>query len=207
MSIQEPYVIAINRQMGCGGTTIGKQLAEKRKTRYVDREILQEAAKKLAVKENELEFQEEKMPFWWDSFFQFNAFSSDIYLPPPIIRPTSNELFDTEREIIRRIASEGSSVIMGRCAFYILQDHPCCVKIFLHGELEFRKERVQKIHNVSAETASEMIEASDKSRSDYVKAYTGKHWMDARLYDLTIDTSKVGIEKSAAVIDAYIDSL
>ena len=44
-----------------------------------------------------------------------------------------------------------------------------------------------------------MIAQSDKERAPYNHTFTGKEWADARQYDLSIDTSKIGVDKSVEV--------
>ena len=194
------FVITISRQLGSGGAYIGQQLAKKLNIFYADREIISRAAKQLSVLERDLETRDEKMISFWDSFLHSLTLMQDEYIPPQIIVPTDNELFKAEAEVIECIARERSAVIIGRCGSYILRKHPNHICIFLHGNIFFRKARIQKLYKVSEEDAGEMITQSDKERAQYNHSFTGKEWTDAREYDISIDTSKIGVDKSVELI-------
>ncbi len=200
-----PLVITISRQIGSGGAYVGKQLAKSLNVFYADREIISQAAKQFSVLEEDLESRDEKILSFWQSFIQSFAIAPGVYIPPQIMVPTERELFETESEIIRRIAQERSAVIIGRCGSYILREHPNRISIFLHGDITFRKSRIQKLYNISEKVAEEMIAKSDKERAHYNHTFTGKEWTDARQYNLSIDTSKIGVDQSVEVILKYLD--
>ena len=199
------FVITISRQLGSGGAFIGQKLAKNLNVFYADREIINQAAKQFSVMEEDLEYREEKTISFWDSFFQNFTFASGIYIPPQIMGPTDRDLYNAETEIIGRIAKERSAVIIGRCSTHIFCKHPNHVSIFLHGKPSFRKSRVQKLYNVSEEVAGRMIAQSDKERALYYQTFTGKDWTDLRQYDISIDTSKIGLDQTEALIMKYLE--
>jgi cytidylate kinase len=200
-----PFAITISRQLGCGGAYVGQQLAKNLDFFYADREIIGQAAKQFSILKEDLESRDEKILSFWQSFIRSYAIAPDTYVPPQIIAPSDRELFKTESEIIARIAKERSAVIIGRCGYYVLRDHPNHVSIFLHGDITFRKGRIQKLYNVSEEVAGKMIAQNDKERAHYNHTFTGKEWTDARQYDISIDTSKIGIDKTVEFILKYLD--
>ena len=204
MTKTSPLVITISRQLGSGGSYVGQKLANNLNIFYADREIIHEAAKRLSVLEEVLESRNEKILSFWQSFLQLCTYASNTYAPPTIIAPTDRELFKTETEIIERIAKERSAVIIGRCGSHVLCKHPNHVSIFLHGDIYFRKVRVQKLYNVSEEVARKMIIQNDKERAQYNHACTGKEWTDARQYDISMDTSKIGLDESLEIIMKYL---
>lgn len=206
MTEKSPIVITISRQMGSGGAYIGQQLAKKLRILYLDREIVSQAAKQLSVLEEDLESRDEKIPSFWQSFSQLGVFNSpDAYIPPQVFVPTGRELFKVEAQIIRRVAKERSVVIIGRCGSHILRARSNHTGVFLHGNLDFRKGRIQELYNVSPEEAAKMIAQSDSERARYHQTLTGKEWTDARQYDLSIDTSKIGVDKSIELILQYLE--
>jgi len=200
-----PLAITISRQLGCGGAYVGQQLAKNLKIFYADREIISQAAKQLSVLKEELESRDEKVLSFWQAFIRSYAIAPDTYVPLQIITPSDRELFKTESEVIGRIAKERSAVIIGRCGSYILREHPNHVSIFLHGAIIFRKNRIQKLYAVSEEVAEKMIVQSDKERALYHRTVTGQEWADARRYDISIDTSKIDVEKSGELILKYVE--
>lgn len=205
MKHTSPFAITISRQLGCGGAYVGQQLAKNLKIFYADREIISQAAKQLSVLKEELESRDEKILSFWQAFIRSYAIAPDTYVPPQIITPSDRELFKTESEIIGRIAKERSAVIIGRCGSYTLREHPNHISIFLHGDITFRKGRIQNLYNVSEEVAGKMIVQSDKERALYHHTVTGQEWADARRYDISIDTSKIDVEKSGELIIKYVE--
>jgi CMP/dCMP kinase len=208
MKENSKIVITISRQLGSGGAYIGQQLAKQLNISYWDREIIRLAAKKLSVLDDELESRDERMRSFWESFFHFSGYNGpDMYIPPNIFDPTDKELFKAEAEVIKRIATDHSAVIIGRCGSHILQGYPNHTSIFLHADLEFRKERIENLYNVDnvvITASSKKIAKSDSERSRYHHTLTGKEWTDARQYDLSIDTSKIGVDNSVQLILHYL---
>jgi cytidylate kinase len=207
MDRSKPYVITISRQIGSGGAYIGQQLAKKLNIYYADREILNKAARKLSVMEDDLEQREEKLQTFWESFFQFNTYATDTYLNPILIKPSSYELFLTESEIIKHIAGEQSAVIIGRCGFHILREHTNRVSVFLLADTDFRSKRIQELHHISEKASLDMIAQVDKERAQFIEEYTGKKWTDAKQFDLCINTGKIGMERSVDLIIHYLESM
>lgn len=207
MKTSDPLIITISRQMGSGGSYIGQKLAKKLKIHYADREIIRKAAETLSVPEEDLESMDEKSQTWWDYIQLSSRYASEIYIPPvQKFAPTDLELFKAECEIIKQIAKETSAVIIGRCGFCVLEGHPNLVKIFLHGEKEFRVKRIMDLYSVSIKTAEKMVEDSDRKRGAYIKKFTKKEWMDVSNYDLCIDTSKAGIDNAINLILDFVAS-
>ena len=122
----------------------------------------------------------------------------------PILEFTDNELFTVESDIIKRIANEGSAVIIGRCGFDVLRKYPNHISIFIHANSDFRNKRIQQVFGLSYEEAEKMIQKSDKERAAYCKSFTGKEWSDARNYDISIDSGKLGIDKTVQYIIDYL---
>ena len=206
MKLISPFVITINRQLGSGGSYVGQQLAKNLNIFYADREIINQAAKLLSVVVEDLETQEEKISSFWNSFIKsFSLGTPDTYIPPHVFIPTDRELFETETEIIKHLAKDRSSVIIGRCGCHILREFPNRVSIYLHADKTFRKGRIQKLNNVSEKVAEKMISQNDKERSHYYQTFTGKEWEDARQYDISINTSKIGLDKSVELIMKYLE--
>ena len=200
------FSITISRQLGSGGAYIGQQLAKQLDIFYADREIIDRVARQYAILEEDVASNDEKIISFWQSFLQFNTISTDMYVPPKLQAPTDKELFQAEAEIIEHIVHERSAVIIGRCGSYILRDTPNNIKIFLYGDIPFRIKRVQSLYQVSEDAAESMIEQSDKDRARYCRIVTNKEWdwNDSRNYDLAVDTSKLGVEKSIEFILNYL---
>jgi cytidylate kinase len=201
-----PFVITISRQLGSGGAYVGQQLADKLNVFYADREIICQAAEELSLLEEELQLRDEKNTSFWQKCLQSCAFCApESYIPPQLFITTDKQLFTAETKVIQRIAKERSAVIIGRSGSYILRNHPNHVSIFLHADINFRKERIKSLYNVSEEESVKMLTKSDKERARHYHSHTGEMWTDATKYDISLDTSKIGLDKCIEIILEYIE--
>lgn len=207
MEQTKSFLITISRQLGSGGAYVGQQVAKKTNMFFADREIINKAATQLKTLEENLESREEKILTFWHSFFKFTSQAQGVYMAPvsPILEFTDDELFSVESDIIKHIADEGPAVIIGRCGFNVLHHYPNHISIFMHANREFRTNRIQMEYNLSHADAEKMIEKSDKERAAYCKTFTGKEWADALNYDISIDTGKLGIDKTVEFILNYLE--
>lgn len=201
-----PLIITISRQLGCGGAYIGEALANHFGISYADRDIIFQTAQKLSLHEKDIAHRDEKIITAWQTFLQSITRSPDRIEHQPL-PPTDKELFLAEKEVIERLATERSAVIMGRCGSFILRNHPNHISIFLHAGILFRIQRLSSDCNVSEMHAQKMIAESDKKRSGYVHQFTGQLWMDATQYDLSVKTDILGVEESAEGIIKYVEKL
>ena len=123
-------------------------------------------------------------------------------IPQPDM-PMNHKIFLAQFEAIKKLASEGPCVMVGRCADYALADNPDCFSVFVHANLDWRINRISQKYNKNAKEAKDMINKTDKSRSSYYNYYTNKKWGSADSYDLCLDSSKLGIDGTAkAIIEA-----
>ena len=198
-------VVTISRQIGSGGAFIGQTLSKELNMSYVDREIITQAAKEFSLLEEDLESLDEKTPSFWQCFFQTSICSPDVYLPPQVFVPTEEALFKVETKIIKRISENRSAIIIGRCGSHILRDHPNHLSIFLHADADFRKKRIEALYKISGKEAVKMMEQSDGERARYHQLLVDKAWSDATQYDLSICTSKLGIDNAIALIREAIE--
>jgi cytidylate kinase len=206
MDAGKKILITISRELGSGGSFIGRVLAKDLGISYVDREIIRETANYFKLPENKIDSLSERLRSFWDSFYvNINGYQ-DIYVPPQIIGPTDWELFEIESQIIRRIAENRSAVIIGRCGFHILKDYAHHIKVFLYADKDFRIDRIQKLRNLSYEDAETMVMQSDKDRKNYYKTYAGKDWSDTKNYDIAINTSAINLFTAVKMIKEFTDA-
>lgn len=206
MDAEKKIIITISRELGSGGSFIGRVLAREMGISYVDREIIRETAKYFKLPENRIDLLSERLRSFWDSFYvNINGYQ-DIYSPPPIIGPTDWELFEIESQVIRKIAENRSAVIIGRCGFHVLKDYAHHIKVFLYADKDFRVDRIQKLRNLSYEQAVEMVTQSDKDRKNYYKTYAGKDWMDTKNYDIAINTSVIDLFTAVKMIREFTNA-
>ena len=196
-----PHVITISRQLGSGGAYLGQRLAFRLNALYLDHEIVRQAAEELNIPEENLAVRDEKVTSRWQAILQsFVDTTSLSYDPPPLDTLNDKNLYKVESDIITRIANQRSAVIVGRGGHYVLRQHPGCLSVFLHADIDFRQRRVQELYNVSPKEALKLINSIDQDRGYYLKALTGQDWLDARQYHLSLDTGVLGLDKAEDII-------
>jgi cytidylate kinase len=206
MNREEQFVITISRQFGTGGHEIGAELARRLDVKLLDKQILNEMAKRNHVVEEAMEKLEARNPLWRDDFTNFysNYMRNAEYSGLEHDR-TSHELFEAQADTIRQIVEEESCVLVGRCGFHIFENHPNALKIFVHSSEDCRKHRIAEKYGLSLADAAAMVVDNDYSRELYTKTFTGKDWTDARNYDIAIDVRKFGVNGAVDFIMKCIE--
>jgi cytidylate kinase len=194
MNREEKFVITISRQFGTGGHEIGAELARRLNVKLLDKQILNEVARKICVVEDAVEKIESRNPLWRDDFTNFyRQYMAGAEYNGMELDQTSHKLFDAQAQVIRQIASQESCVIVGRCGFHIFRNHANTLKIFIHADVDCRKQRIARKYDISESDAAAMIVDNDYSRELYTKTFTGSDWQDARNYDITLNVRKFGV--------------
>ncbi len=196
-------IITVARQLGSGGSLIGRQVADGLGIKYIDREILHQAAELLHESENNLSEREGRLSSFWERAARAFCYGAPEagYVPPPLRPITDQDLFVTESAIIRKLTENCSAVLVGRAGFYVLRDRSNLVNVFLHASREFRMRRVMELYSIAdAEQALQMIDQADQQRGKFVEVMTGMDWTDARNYQLCIDTASSGFIAAAEMI-------
>ena len=117
--------------------------------------------------------------------------------------PINDKLFILQSEVIKNYAKEGSCIIIGRCSDYVLREEENVFRIFIYGDIEHRKERVQSRHpELKSSQIVDVINKTDKRRASYYNFYTGNKWGKYDNYDTAINSSTLGIEDTAELIAA-----
>ncbi len=194
-------VLAISRQLGSGGSYVGQAVARRLGLKYVDRQILDEAARMLGVGETDVAQLEERVASLWMRVARVLSLeSSDApYVPPGLSATPEDAVFEAESRIVREIADREDAVIVGRGCFHMLRRHPGVIRLFLQAPVEWRVHRVMEVYRVASEQeAREMIARSDVQRGQFVERLTHRAWSDTTQYDLCLNTGSLGLD---AVID------
>ncbi len=206
MNKNDHFVITISRQFGTGGHEIGVELARRLNVKLLDKQILNEMARKYNVVEEAMERLEARNPSWRDDFTSFyRQYMAGNQYDGQEQDDTSHQLFEAQAEVIRKIAQQESCVLVGRCGFHIFKNHPNCLKIFVHADDECRKRRIGRRYDISESDAGAMIVDNDYSRELYTKKFTGSEWQDARNYDLCLNVRKFGVNGAVDFIMQCIE--
>ena len=200
--MEDKVIVTIDREFGSGGHEVARRLAERLNIKFFDEEIIARAAENTGYQEEYLRDNDEKAPelSFNNMFSGFDSFQTSPFA----------KIQEEEFNIIREIASEGSCVIVGRAADYILSEERH-VSIFLFAPFEERVRRKLQIHNTAepenlydVPTVEKAVRQIDKQRRRYYEFYTDNKWGGRDEYDLLINTSRAGVEGAVDIIEAYI---
>ncbi|MBQ4475789.1 MAG: cytidylate kinase-like family protein [Bacteroidales bacterium] len=218
MNKQEKYVVTINRELGSGGRTVGRMLAEKLGVDFYDKALIEALEKKYNLNIEQIEKLKGQNHAWWAEFAR-SMFGVDLGVPNygkmnamyylavmdfSDVKPTSKEVFESETEILKGIAEVESCVVAGRSGFYVFRDHPNHLNVFIQASMPYRVERVMRKQQITEEEAVKTIKKVDKMRENYVKKYTGLSRYDTRNYDLVISADGKSEEQIVDIIMKYI---
>lgn len=218
MNKQEKYVVTINRELGSGGRTVGRMLAEKLGVEFYDKALIEALEKKYNLNTEQIEKLKGQNHAWWAEFAR-SMFCVDLGVPNygkmsalyylavmdfSDVKPTSKEVFESETEILKGIAEVESCVVAGRSGFYVFRDHPNHLNVFIQASMPYRVERVMRKQQITEEEAVKTIKKVDKMRENYVKKYTGLSRYDTRNYDLVISADGKSEEQIVDIIMKYI---
>ncbi len=205
---EKPYnIITVSRQMGSGGTYIAYLAAKELGFKYLDREILRQAANKLGIEPGMLEQYDGRSASLMENIVQSFCFGTpEMSFPPPLGKPVYNkDLFALESKIIKEIAEKSTAVIVGRGGFHILKDRLNTIHIFIHAPLDYRIERIIKEQKIADKRkAQKMVEESDHERTKFIRDMVSTDWCDARNYHLCIDSSVVGFPACVKMITELV---
>lgn len=199
------FVITIGRQFGSGGRALGRVLSEKLGVPFYDKELLHEAARHSGINLGFFENNDERMPKFITGAIPFSFGMNPMPWYAGSSSISDDSLYKAQSDFIHRVASQGSCVIVGRSADYVLRDMPNVVSVFLHADMDDCVARILSRSDCKdAAKARRLAERTNKLRANYYNFYTDKHWGDAASYDLTFNTSAISIEDIADLIVDYL---
>ena len=210
MKKNEKFVITINRELGSGGRTVGRILAEKLGVPYYDKPLTKALEDKFDLTHTQIEKLKGNNRSWWEEIKRVLALgegaanSNEYYDEENNRYITSEAVLKAEREILQGIASEESCVIAGRSAFFAMADNPNHMSILIQASMEHRIKRVMAKQGLSEKEAKKAIEMVDETREEYMKnnAHTSRY--DTRNYDLVVKMDGKTEEEVANAILAFI---
>jgi len=185
-------IITIGREFGSAGREIGYKVAEAFDIKLYDKEMLARAAKESGICEEIFEFHDEKptnsflYSLVMDTYSM--GYSGNTYTDMPI----NHKVFLAQFDAIKKSAD------------YALESYSNVVSVFIHADMDARIRRIARIYDVTDAKAKDMIVKTDKKRSSYYNYYTNKKWSNADSYELCLNSSELGIEGTAKIIEEYV---
>ena len=178
------FIVNIGCEYGSGGPDIGKMVAESLGIPFYDRDLVDQVVEKLGVDRDLVEKAdsgEENVKYEFDTTFG------------PRYANLTNRVIYTQFEVIHKLAAKSSCVIIGRCSNYILKDRDDCLNIFVYAPEEYKVKHIMEQKGVSQKEAQKL---------EYM---TSSDMRDCRTRHMMIDSSILGLEKTAKYIMQLID--
>ena len=190
--MSKQLIISVGREYGRGGHEIAEKLAQRFNLHFYDKNLLKEIAVEKNMDISKLEKYDE-IPRSVSR--KVRGFSNS---------PEEN-IANMQFEHLRKMAENGKSfVIVGRCAETVLRDFPCLVSIFILADHSYKVDRIASLHNVSKEQAELLVKRHNRKRKDYHNYYCLNKWGHSHNYDLSINISPLGMEKTTDILTDYI---
>ncbi|MDB7948905.1 cytidylate kinase-like family protein [Faecalitalea cylindroides] len=198
--MKKTITITISRQFGSNGREIGRKLAEYLDIGYYNKEIMEKIAKDMGVSSDFFnEDNQNEDGLYSISNRKLRSFGSIAELS------VNSQVFERATDLICGIAQRESSVIVGRCADYILKDNPDTISVFCFSNLEERIRFSINEYDVPAKQAKKIVQEKDMKRARFYEFHTNQKWGDAKNYSLLINTSKMSTDEVVETIAALYD--
>ncbi|MBQ2902385.1 MAG: cytidylate kinase-like family protein [Agathobacter sp.] len=193
--MEKQLIIALGREVGSGGHEIAEILAKHYNIPLLDKNILEEIAKQKNVDAAALKDIDKKFVFPLINR-NVRGFSSSI----------QENVYLLQFEYLQEKAKAGESfVIVGRCGEDVLKEYDSLVSVFVLGDKEVKKERIMQKYNKNEFMAERLMREKDTERKCYHNSFCEGKWGDSRNYDISVNSSVLGIEETAELLIDFID--
>ncbi|MDE5620218.1 MAG: cytidylate kinase-like family protein [Ruminococcus sp.] len=190
----EQLIISVGREFGSGGRVIAEALAERFGIPIYDRHLITEIADKTGLTPEQIEKYNEN-PKKRIISRRVRGYSNSI----------EDNIAEMQFDFLKEKSESGESfVVVGRCSETKLKSNPALVSLFILADMDAKVKRVMEIYELSKEDAEDFIFKKDKKRKRYHNYHCSGHWGDSRLYDICINSSCLGIEKTVDYLESYI---
>jgi cytidylate kinase len=180
-------IVTISHEMGAGGSVIGMTLAERLEYRYVDQDMISQAARRYGCLEGRLTQLDETKPSFLERF--------DV---------ETRHYITVLQSAVLDVAERDNAVIMGRSGQVLLQGIAHVLRVFVRGPFDLRVRRVMKKadegESVDARAAAELVRRTDREKAGRMRYLFDVNWSDPALYDLVISTEKLSFEAGVDLI-------
>lgn len=192
--MEKQLIISVGREFGSGGHVIAEELARRFAIPLYDNNLLENVAEEKKVEHDALGKYDEKP--------KSRLFSRTVrgYSNSP-----QENVANMQFELLKRMAKEGKSfVIVGRCAEAMLKEVPGMISLFILGDYAAKTRRIMEKYEMTEEQAHQLMKTEDWKRKSYHNYYCKGKWGDSRNYDFSINSSKLGLDKTADILEIYI---
>jgi len=206
MNKNEKFVITINREVGSGGRTVGRKLADKLGVKYYDKALIEGLTREFGLSVERIEELKGQKKSWWNDFNNYYKTLIDSASRPmeAEVKLDTASMYETEKRILEELASRESCVVAGRTGFMVFREWPNSLNILIQASMEHRVQRIMERQGVGEQEARDIIAKVDASRETYVKKYEDTSRYDTRNYQLVLSMDTLSEDAAVEVIMAYI---
>ncbi len=207
MNKNEKFVITINREVGTGGRTVGRKLAEKLGVKYCDKAVIEGLTSKFGLSPERIEEIKAQKKSWWNdinNYYQTLVNSANLPMEAEV-KLDNATMFETEKRILQELATQTSCVVAGRTGFMVFHQWSNHLNVFIQASMEHRIQRIMRRQNVTEQEARDIIVKVDSTREAYIKKYEDTSRYDTRNYQLVISMDDLSEDDAVEVIMSYID--
>lgn len=201
--MNQKITIAINREYGSGGRTIGEMLSKDLGIHYYDKEVQKLAAEDSGI--NEALFNEAMSEFKGKPIFGgTDVYDGEVLDPNDKDYTSPKNLFACQAKVIQKLCDTVPCIIIGHGGGYVLKNRPNVIRVFVHAPKKYLLEQATLRQSLAPKELEKFVDKENKRRADYNYYYTGEKWDDAHHYDLCLDSSKLGFDKCVQIIKGYM---
>ena len=200
--MREPTIVTIGRRFGSGGHEVGNRLAARLDIPLYDHNLIAMAARNLNLTRAQVEGVDETILGKFLSGYVVSSGDYTMFMKEEDrLRPLSDRVYDAQAAIIRKLASRGPCIFVGRCADYVLGDYSNQINTFIYSYKDDRVRRVMDIYNLTEKEAEERMKKIDKARKQYYEVHTGREWGSVHGHAIILNTSLLGIDGAVDVLE------
>lgn len=202
--MKKKTIITISRQFGSGGREVGQKLAEQLNIPFYDKELIERAAQESGMDKELFEDADTRTS---KGFHLLGALGYSLGGPISTMTELSlnDRLFLVQSQVVEQVAAEGPCVIVGRSADYVLKDRDDVLNVYVHADMKDRIDRAVHSYEVDERDIENSVKKIDKRRSNYYEYYTDRKWGNAENYDISINSSAFGIDRTVSIIKNLVE--
>ena len=197
-------VITIAREYGAGGSAVAELLARRLGATVVDRSLIADVARRAAAPPEEVAAEDERAPSFLDrlvrGFLPFGDTIGGWATSRDDLLDRHARIVAFTRAAIQESARLGNAIIVGRGGAAALRDHPGVLHVYLWAPEADRVRTVSERQGCDEAAARRAIRTVDARRATFVREAYDVDWRDRSLYDLALNTGRLGREGAAAAI-------
>jgi CMP/dCMP kinase len=202
---QQPPLVTITRQYASGGSEIGRLMVEQLGWTLIDNEFVDQVARMAGLSPDEVARREERTPGLLERLARTLAVASpEMFLStagaPPAVETAEETIVKMTERVIAEAAAEGRVVLVGRGAQAVLATRPNALHVYVVASKPFRRKVAVEKLGVDPATVDKVIQETDQQRDEYVKTHYGRDRHDLTVYDLVLNSERLGFEGAAALI-------